>query len=270
MKKEIGILFIGDVFGTPGIKCIEKFLPVVKEKYEIDLIIAQSENVSGRKGLNSEDYEKMMEIGVNVFTLGNHVWANEDIYKIIDNKNVLRPYNVITSDYPGSGSSVFSINGFNIRVTSMLGKTFNKLNSPWKQEEANSFFDAIDEIISKQEESEDFHIIDFHAETTSEKNVFGLYLDGKVDALLGTHTHVQTNDDKKLPNGTLYISDVGMTGPKNSAIGANFEEVYEKMRFNKKVRFKVSDNDVQFNAVFLKLNKENKKLNQIEKIFLNK
>nr|WP_318034610.1 TIGR00282 family metallophosphoesterase [Mesomycoplasma lagogenitalium] len=260
MKKGIGILFIGDVFGKPGINNLEKNIPLLKEKYKIDFIIAQGENVSGRKGLNENDYLQLKKIGINAITLGNHVWADENIYKIIDNPEIIRPYN-INKNYKGHGTSVFTVNGYKLRITSMLGITFNKLLFPWNEETADNFFDAFDQIYKKDqvEKNVDFHIIDFHAETTSEKSVFGLYVDGKVDAFIGTHTHIQTNDAKILPNGTLYITDAGMTGPMNAAIGANFDEVYQRMRYEKKIKFTVSKNKTQFNGVYLKLSKDQKR-----------
>ncbi len=251
--KNLNILFIGDIFGNPGIEKIEKELPKLKEKLGIDFVIAQSENVSGRKGLIEKDYERLMKSGVDVFTLGNHVWAKKDIEIIINNNNIIRPLN-IESHYPGRGSNVFYINGISLRVTSLMGITFNKLLPPWREEFANSFFDSVDKIIETDES--DFHFIDFHAETTSEKNVLALYLDGKVDALVGTHTHVQTNDAKIFKNNLAFVTDAGMTGPSNCAIGANFQEVYEKMRFDSFSRFRVSKNKAQFNGVFIKLNKK--------------
>ena len=251
--KNLNILFIGDIFGTPGIEKVEKELAKLKDKYEVDFVIAQSENVSGRKGFVKKDYDKLMEIGVDAFTLGNHVWSKKEIEVIINNKNVIRPLN-IEEHYPGNGSSVFNINGVSLRVTSLMGITFNKLLSPWQEEYANSFFDAIDKIIENDES--DFHFIDFHAETTSEKNVLAVYLDGKVDALVGTHTHVQTNDARIFKNNLAFVSDAGMTGPSNCAIGANFKEVYEKMRFDSFSKFKVSKNESQFNGVLMKLNKK--------------
>ncbi|WP_033160847.1 TIGR00282 family metallophosphoesterase [[Mycoplasma] collis] len=267
-NKELNVLFIGDVFGYVGINAIKKFLPNIKQKYNIDVVIAQCENVTNRKGMNQKDYETLKEIGIDIITLGNHVWADEDIYNIINNKDILRPYNV-SDNYPGHGSEIFNIKGINLRVTSMLGQIFNKLLKPWEEEIADNFFDAYDRIEEEdlKNNNVDYHIIDFHAETTSEKNVFGLYLDGKVSALLGTHTHVQTNDAKILPKGTLYITDVGMSGPSNSAIGANYEEIYQKMRFGKHTKFKTSNNKEQFNAVYLFLTKE-KKLQKIKKISL--
>ncbi|MGL6125249.1 MAG: TIGR00282 family metallophosphoesterase [Metamycoplasmataceae bacterium] len=251
--KNLNILFIGDIFGNPGIEKVEKELENLKVKYKIDFVIAQSENVSGRKGLIKKDYDRLSAIGVDAFTLGNHAWSKKEIELIINNKNVIRPLN-IEEHYPGNGSSVFNINGITLRVTSLMGITFNKLGSPWKEEYANSFFDAIDKII--EDDKSDFHFIDFHAETTSEKNVLAVYLDGKVDALVGTHTHVQTNDAKIFKNNLAYVSDAGMTGPSDSAIGANFQEVYEKMRFNSFSKFKVSKNKAQFNGVLIKLNKK--------------
>lgn len=254
---KLKIMFIGDIFGQSGIQRIEEVLPKFIEQEKIDFVIAQSENVSGRKGLEPKDYWHLKELGINVFTLGNHAFAKNSIMSIIDNGDILRPYNV-NNEYPGIGTNIFYLkNNLKLRVTSLLGITFNDLNSPWKQSKANNFFDAIDQII--ENDNSDYHIIDFHAETTSEKNVLALYLDQyhskKVSALLGTHTHIQTNDAQKLPNDLLFISDVGMTGPKNSAIGANFEEVYQKMRFNSKVPFKSSTNKSKFNAVILTLSK---------------
>ncbi|WP_027120359.1 TIGR00282 family metallophosphoesterase [Mycoplasmopsis lipofaciens] len=261
-NKKLNILFIGDVFGEPGIKIIRKWIPKLKKEYFIDVVIAQSENVSGRKGLTENDYKIMKKAGVDLFTLGNHVWAKPEIFKIINNGDLIRPAN-ISESYPGLGSLIYRVNSnITLRVTSLMGITFNKLSSPWSQEYANNFFDVIDNII-KYEEKTDFHFIDFHGETTSEKYVMGLYLDGRVDGFCGTHTHVQTNDGHVLPNGTCYITDVGSCGPYNSAIGANFEEVYRKMRYGDFSKFQVSGNKPQFNAVVLKLNSLDKELNEI-------
>lgn len=250
---KLTVLFIGDIFGKPGMDMVKKQLPILKQQYSIDFVIAQAENVSGRKGLVPKDYYKLKEMGVDAFTLGNHVWAKEEILEIINNPDVIRPLNV-DPEYQGQGTCLFKINdGLSLRVTTLLGISFNPLNLPWKQSKANNFFDAIDAVVATDEA--DFHIVDFHAETTSEKNVLALYLDGKVSALIGTHTHVQTNDAKILPHNLAYITDAGMTGPANAAIGANFQEVYEKMRYDSIVAFKVSKNKAQFNGVVLELTK---------------
>lgn len=263
-NKHLNILFLGDIFGEPGIEAIEKTLPKLIQENNIDFVFAQAENVSGRKGFVNVDYLRLKKAGVNAFTLGNHVWARKEILEIIANDDLMRPAN-IDNTYPGMGSRIFKVKGTTLRITALMGIQFNKLMTPWREESANSFFDCVDQIISN--DKSDFHVIDFHGETTSEKAVLGLYLDGKISAMVGTHTHVQTNDDRVLPNGTLFITDAGMCGPKDSAIGANFLEVYENMRYGSYKRFCVSQNETQINGVVLQLN-EDKLKNKIYKIRL--
>lgn len=262
-NKKIKILFIGDIFGEPGIKIVQKLLPSLVKEKEIDYVIAQGENVSGRKGLTESDYIKLKVAGVNAITLGNHVWANENILTIINNSDIVRPANV-SKGYAGQGSIIVKVKeDISLRITSLMGITFNKLLTPWNQDYADNFFDCIDSILNYEEKT-DFHFVDFHAETTSEKYVLALYLDGKIDGLAGTHTHVQTNDAHILPRKTCYVTDAGMCGPMDSAIGANFEEVYEKMRYGKNRRFVTSKNKSQFNAVVMEFNTIDKENNKIE------
>ena len=248
------VLFIGDVFGEPGIAALEKHLDKIIRKNKIDFTIAQAENVSGRKGLVEEDYKRLKKAGVNAFTIGNHVWAKDGILSIIENDDIIRPYN-ISKGYPGMGTRVFKVKGKNIRVTSLLGQEFNELRTGWKETRASNFFKAFDKIDNKS--NADYHIVDFHAEVTSEKNVFGLYVDGRASALLGTHTHVQTSDARILPKGTAYITDAGMTGPINSAIGADYESVLHKMKDGKASKFTTSTNPVDLNGVIIKFSKNN-------------
>ncbi|WP_373440886.1 TIGR00282 family metallophosphoesterase [Metamycoplasma equirhinis] len=254
-KEELNILFLGDIFGAPGVKFVEQNLQNIINENNIDFVIAQAENVSGRKGFVPKDYRRLISAGVNAFTLGNHVWAKEEIHEIINENELIRPAN-IENKYPGSGVRIFDVKGNRIAIMSFMGITFNPLLEPWEETSANNFFDKFDEIYEKLDV--DYSLIDFHAETTSEKSVFGLYVDGKVDAFFGTHTHVQTNDAKILPNGTYYVTDVGMCGPTNCAIGSNFKEVYEKMRFGSFSSFKVSKNKCQLNGIIFKLTKNQK------------
>ncbi|AMD80990.1 Ser/Thr protein phosphatase family protein [Mycoplasmopsis canis PG 14] len=268
-KNYINILFLGDIFGLPGIVTIEKYLNQIKKEHDIDFVIAQGENITGRKGLSDFDYLRLKKAGINFFTMGNHVWANHNIEKVIYNNDIARPYNV-EEGYPGEGTRIVKINNFTLRITSMMGISFNELRYPWEQSSANSFLQAIDNIIENEEKT-DFHFIDFHGETTSEKYIFGLHVDGKVDAVVGTHTHVQTNDDHILPNGTAYITDVGMTGPIDSAIGARVFEVKNKIIHpDSKERFYVSSSNTQVNAVVIRLEKNglNNKKHSIKKINL--
>ncbi|AJC49796.1 YmdB family metallophosphoesterase [Mycoplasma flocculare] len=252
MKSAI-VLFVGDIFGTPGIAMFKEHFEILKQKYQFDLVIVQAENITGRKGLNKKDYLYLKKIGVDIFTIGNHVWSNPEINLIIDNPDIVRPLN-IDKEYKGKGSTIIEKSGKRFRITSLLGVAFNKLVKPWNHKFANNFFDAIDKILF--ENQADFHIVDFHAETTSEKNTLAIYLNGKINALLGTHTHVQTADSRKLSLGTLFITDVGMTGPANDAIGVKFLDVYNRIRYNKSTKFRTSENPCQFNAVILKLNQD--------------
>lgn len=256
------VLFIGDIFGEPGIKAVEKHLQKFKNTNKIDFVIAQGENASGRKGLVPKDYDRLKAAGVDVITMGNHVWAKDKILEIIENQDIVRPYN-IDKGYKGRGTNVFTVKGKTLRVTSMLGFEFNDLRTGWDQERANNFFDAFDKI--QKDNKADYHIIDFHGEVTSEKNVFSLYVDGKATAVLGTHTHVQTSDARILPKGTAYITDAGATGPINAAIGAEYESVYNKMRYNKPSKFGVSPNPVELNGVILSINKKSTKIEAIRK-----
>ena len=256
------VLFIGDVFGDAAIAALEKHLKKIIVKEKIDFVIAQGENVSGRKGMTPEDYNRLKKAGIDAFTMGNHVWAKSSIHSIIDDLEVIRPLN-IDKRYPGHGSSIFKVKGKTLRVSSILGISFNGLYGEWKQKEADNFFDAFDELQS--EEKVDYELVDFHAETTSEKNVFGLYTDGKINAFVGTHTHIQTNDARILPKGTAYITDAGMTGPINSAIGASYETIYKRMRTGAKVRFGVSTNPIRINAVIISMNKNGNEIKTLTK-----
>lgn len=256
------ILFLGDVFGEVSIDALEKHLKKIIVREKIDFTIAQGENVSGRKGLVPKDYDRLKKAGVDAFTMGNHIWAKRDIKHIINNKDIIRPYNV-DKQYPGKGSRIFTVKGQKIRVSQFMGISFNELNSPWEQKYAYNFFDEFDKL--NKTKNHDIHIIDFHAETTSEKNVFGLYVDGKVDAFVGTHTHIQTNDARILPKGTAFITDVGMVGPINSAIGASYESVYKKMRFDEPSRFEVSQNSIELNAVVISINKKDREIKTLRR-----
>ncbi|WP_129622855.1 TIGR00282 family metallophosphoesterase [Mycoplasmopsis columbinasalis] len=269
-NNKIKILFLGDIFGERGVQIVVENLPKIIKQTKPDLVICQAENVSGRKGLTPADYQKLKNAGVNVFTLGNHVWGKEEILQIINNDDIARPGN-IESGYAGKGSVVFTTkHGKTVRIVSLMGITFNKLLPPWRQEVANNFFDYMDYVLEREEKT-DFVFVDFHAETTSEKAVLALYLDGKVDAIVGTHTHVQTNDARILPKGTAFCTDAGMCGTINSAIGANFEEVYLKMRYGAKALFKASEEkECQICGVLCELNslnKENNKISLIKQFF---
>ena len=213
---------------------IKEYLPRLVEKYEIDFVIANGENASHGKGLLKNQYDELIDAGVDVITLGNHYNSKKDIIHYIDRVDrLVRPLNIINS-FPGEGSVVFDLDGISARVTNVLGSAFmnENVDNPYK---------SIMEVIENEEPC-NIHIVDFHAEATGEKQCLGYALDGKVSAVLGTHTHVQTHDARILPNGTAFISDVGMTGFADGVLGCTKETVVNKILFGEHSRFETPDN----------------------------
>ena len=254
----MNILFIGDVVGKPGRQAVQYFLENNQDDY--DFVIANLENASHGKGLNRNHFLQMMEAGVDVVTLGNHYYAKKEIETYIDDyDNCLRPHNLHSSLF-GTGSNVFSYNGLNIRVTNLIGRVY-------MSEGANNPFDALNEIVNN--DNSDIHIVDFHAEATGEKQALAWAFDGKITALFGTHTHVQTNDLRKLKQGTVYISDVGMCGPYNGILGSSREAVIKKTWTNIPTIFEVQEDDeIVFSAVELIVDETSKKVIDFKKIYL--
>ena len=220
--------------GKIGRRMIKEYLPRLVEKYEIDFVIANGENASHGKGLLKNQYDELIDAGVDVITLGNHYNSKKDIIHYIDRVDrLVRPLNIINS-FPGEGSVVFDLDGISVRVTNVLGSAFmnENVDNPYK---------SIMEVIENEEPC-NIHIVDFHAEATGEKQCLGYALDGKVSAVLGTHTHVQTHDARILPNGTAFISDVGMTGFADGVLGCTKETVVNKILFGEHSRFETPDN----------------------------
>lgn len=254
------VLFIGDVVGKVGRNALKKYVPIFKKKYNYDILIINGENVAHGKGINTSTYNQIMECGVDIITLGNHWFSKKEAIHLFKNaENIVRPYNIHPSA-AGVGSRTFEIRGHSLRVTNLLGTAFMNEHDP------SNPFKALDEIIEKNEHK--VHIVDFHAEATGEKYALALDFDGKVSAVLGTHTHIQTVDARIFENGTGYISDVGMTGPYNSIIGCKKEEVIYRNRFNLPTRFDVATGVAQVCAVVLDINEESGKTTNIERIYL--
>ncbi|MCL2522939.1 MAG: TIGR00282 family metallophosphoesterase [Erysipelotrichales bacterium] len=250
----IKILFIGDIFGEPGREFLKLQLPELKNKYKYQLLIINGENAAHGRGITHKIYKEFMDLGVNVITSGNHIFGNHDVFNFIDNSNLIRPLNY--PDCQGSGFLKINFNGKMITIINLLGRVY--MNLP-----IDCPFQVIDKFL-KNDQS-DYYFVDFHSEATSEKIAMGHFLDGRVDALVGTHTHVQTNDDRILPKGTCYITDVGMTGPLNGVIGVEKDIIVS--RFLKGFgteSFKVATGNRQLNGIFLDLS-DNKRP-KIEKI----
>ncbi len=210
---------------------VKEHLPEIVDKYNIDFVIANGENASHGKGLLRHHYFELIESGVDVITLGNHYDSKKDLRGYIDRVDrLIRPLNLISS-YPGEGSVLFDVNGVSIRVTNLLGSAFMK-------EEVNNPYYSLLDYLSDSEDAQ-IHIVDFHAEATGEKICFAYAMDGKVSAVIGTHTHVQTRDYRILENGTAFISDVGMTGLYDGALGFNKDTVVSKLMYGNNVKFDI-------------------------------
>lgn len=240
----IRILFIGDVVGKPGRRVVRSLLPEIKERYKIDFTIANGENAAGGAGLTRKVADELHNYGINVLTSGNHIWDNRDIFSFIDSVDwVLRPYNY-PPEAPGRGYGVFeSRRGIHIAVINIMGRLFTGyFDCPFR---------AIENVLEK--DLPGIKIIDFHAETTAEKQSFAFYVDGRVTAVIGTHTHVQTSDARILPKGTAYITDVGMTGGLNSVIGVKKELYIKRFKTLLPVAFEPSKERLGLEGVVLSL-----------------
>ncbi len=246
--------------GRVGRRMLKERIPHYVEKYDIDFVIANGENASHGKGLTRNQYFELVDAGVDAITLGNHYMSKSDILRYINQVDrLVRPYNLL-KEFPGEGSVVFEVNDVSVRVTNILGSAF-------MNEEVNAPYYSILNLLA-EEEPATIHIIDFHAEATGEKQSLAFALDGKVSAVLGTHTHVQTNDAHVLPNGTAFISDVGMTGYADGVLGCTKETVVEKIIYGKQSKFQTPDEGRGvFSAVVLDIDDITGLANQIFPIY---
>ena len=249
MKENFTILFIGDIFAKSGRHTVSQLLPSLIKKHQIDFVVANAENATHGRSLSIEHYHTLKEAGIDVFTMGNHVFAIPETNEYLKVTNdILRPANY-SPLAPGQGSYVFKKNNFSIRVTNLSGRTF----MPHKPE--NPFL-ILDKIV--QNDDSDFHLVDFHAESTAEKIALAWAFDGQITALLGTHTHVPTSDLRVLTKGTLFISDVGMTGPHHSIIGARAENIIQSERTSLPFKMIPANSVGQFCAVLFVLDCQSK------------
>ncbi len=240
---------------------VKDYLPTYIEKYHIDFVIANGENATHGKGLLRHHYFELIESGVDCVTLGNHYDSKKDIRGYIDRVDrLIRPLNLV-NEYPGEGSIVFDVNGVSLRVTNLLGSAF-------MNEEVNNPYYALIDYLASQEEKCDIHVVDFHAEATGEKICLAYALDGKVSAVLGTHTHVQTRDTRILENGTAFISDVGMTGLYESALGFDKDTVVSKLMYGENTKFSIPEEGKGlFSAVVLDIDELTGKTKEIFPIY---
>lgn len=251
------ILFFGDIVGEVGRKAVLTNVEKLVQKYQIDFVIANGENATHGKGLIERHYLELIDGGVDCITLGNHYMSKDQILDYIDDATALvRPLN-LSKRIGGEGSVLFNIHGVEIRVTNILGEAF-------MQEEVSSPYYSLKQLIESLENEDSIHIVDYHGEATSEKIAFAYAFDGTVSAVLGTHTHVQTNDARILENGTGFISDVGMCGDANGVLGFEKHSVMNKTLFGNKSKFEIDVNGQQMiNAVVLDIDESSKKCREI-------
>ena len=232
--------------GKPGRKAVKEALPAINKEFDISFTIANAENAAGGRGLNRDVLEELLALEIDVLTMGNHVWDNKDIFNFIDDEvRLIRPINY-PPHCPGQGGHIYTA-GINqkVAVINAMGRVFmSPLDCPFR---------AVDEIIEEVRDKAEIILVDFHAEATSEKLAFAHYFDGRVTAVLGTHTHVQTSDERILDGGTAYITDLGMTGPVDSILGMEKEMVIQKIIYQRPVRLEVAKGPLKFEGVVINL-----------------
>lgn len=261
-KGRIGlrILVVGDIVGEGGVKKLQETLPNLKRDKNIDFVIVNGENSADGMGITQKIFKNILTSGADVVTMGNHTWGKKDIFNFIDNSQLLVPAN-----YPkgvlGNRYGVYEIKNKKIGVINLLGRTdMNVLTE-------NPFI-VVEEIINNIKPKTDIIIVDFHAEATAEKIAMGYYLDGKANILFGTHTHVQTADEKIMEKGTGYITDIGMTGPINSVIGMDVKASLKRFKTTLPEKYRVAEGKNMLNGCIFEVNDENCRVEKIERIKL--
>lgn len=253
------ILLIGDIVGKPGRRIVRQALPGLVEREQINLVIANAENAAAGSGLTPANYDELIGAGVHAITLGDHIYRRREIYRILETKdNIVKPANY-PADAPGSDFAVVQTpNGTSVAVISLIGRVFMKpVDCP---------FAAVDRVLERLDKTIKTIIVDLHAEATSDKQAIGRYLDGRVTAVLGTHTHVTTADECILPGGTAFQCDIGMTGPHDGILGRRADRVIEAARSFRPLPFDVSSGDVQLSATLVEIDEQQGKPTAIRRV----
>lgn len=254
----MNILFIGDIFGRPGRRGVVSLLPGLRKELQIDAVIANGENAAAGAGITADAAQEVFDAGVDVLTGGNHSWDRREGHPVLDRDlRVLRPANY-PDEVPGRGVGVYTIGGETIAVVNLLGRVYMpNVDCPFR---------SADRILETLHSVTRTVIVDFHAEATSEKLGMAWYLDGRASLVVGTHTHVQTADERILPRGTAAITDVGMTGPHDSIIGVRKELALERLRNQIPVKFQPAEGDVRLHAVAVRVDPSNGRALSIRRV----
>ena len=257
--KDISVLVLGDVVGQPGCRALFFKLPGLIKKYKTDMVIVNGENASDGFGIFPEEAEKFFSRGTDVITTGNHIWQKREIYPLLENDNtrIIRPANY-PPGVPGRGDVTINVKGVDVTVLNLLGRVRMGMPVDCPFRKANDYL--------KKNKKNKIVIIDFHAEDTLEKEALAWYLDGKVSAVVGTHTHIQSADERILPKGTAYITDIGMTGPEDSVIGTKPDISIRRSLTQLPLKMEVAENESVIKGVLLRINRESGKAISIERI----
>lgn len=252
------ILAIGDVVGSAGLDYLASKLWGFRNTNAIDFCVVNGENATDISGVSRTDALKIFDAGADVITLGNHTFGRRDIYDLLDeNESIIRPANYPVG-VPGVGYTISRVSGYRILTANLLG-TVNMTAEACP-------FRTIDAILDRENGSHDIALIDFHAEATSEKIALGRYLDGRVSAVFGTHTHVATADEQILPHGTAYITDLGMTGPTDGVLGVSYDIIISKFLTHMPYRFKVADGDCKAHGIIVDINESDGHARSVKRI----
>lgn len=258
----MNILFIGDIMGRSGRDAVFELLPEIKEEYSIDYTIANGENASGGLGMNTSGYEELCRAGIDFFTMGNHTFSKKDIIRLLnDGENIIRPANY-KEETPGDGMAIVNVGDKKLAIINLIGRLYIDENN------LSPFFVA-DSLIEEAKKRTNNIIVDFHAEATSEKEALGYYLDGRVSAVVGTHTHIQTADERILPKGTAYITDAGRTGTRDSVLGLDKDASIARFILppdEKKPPFNVAKGKAHLCGVVIKIDDQSGRAEEIKRI----
>lgn len=251
---------IGDIYGKTGRQAAQQCIPILKTKYQLDMVVANGENSAGGVGITKKVLDEIVAAGVDVVTSGNHIWDKKEIFQFINQEPYLiRPANY-PPETPGKGYCIFEVNDKKIGVANISGRTFMPdLDCPFRK---------ADEILEVLTQECDMILFDFHAETTSEKMAMGWYLDGRVTCMVGTHTHIQTSDERILPEGTAYITDLGMVGPWNSVLGVDKDLVVKKFLTGLPVKFDIASGPHVFCGLVIIVDDQTNMVQKVKRIMI--
>jgi metallophosphoesterase (TIGR00282 family) len=246
----VKLLFIGDVVAGIGRRALATVLPALREEHQPDFVVVNGENAAGGVGITAKTAQEMLGLGVDAITLGNHAYRHRDVYAYLDHEpRIVRPAN-FPKGSPGRGHTIVESSGRRLGVVNLSGQLY--------LEAVRSPFSEADAIVAELRDSTDAVLVDMHAEATSEKVALGWYLDGRVLAVVGTHTHIPTADARVLPGGTAYVTDVGMTGPRGGVIGVKKELAIQRFLTLTQVRFETSQDDPWLNGVLVEAGPDGK------------